>query len=105
LNGVTYKKNTIIKVNGCRVRIVSRKVVGRVAYIRVQTFGPGRISASGRGLKTVHRRLGGAAKAALLKLPLNSGHGGRIKVRVGFVPTKNAKLAPKSSASVTLRFP
>jgi hypothetical protein len=106
-NGVTFKQNTRIKVNGCGVRIVGHKVIGNIAYLTVQTFAPGRISGSGASLATVFRHLGAAATRATLKVPLNSGGRGRrrpfrTRVRVGFVPSHRGEHS--SVAFITLVF-
>jgi hypothetical protein len=103
-NGTVAKQNTTIKVNGCGVRVVGHKVVGRTAYITVQTYAPGRISAKGSGLATRFRKLAKAQKKATIKAPLARGaHGNRkVKIRVGFVP--KAKGGKSSVAFVTVRF-
>lgn len=94
-SGTTFKQNTIIKVSGCPVRISGQKVVGNTAYITVQTFAGGRISGSGSNLKTVYRKLKGASKSVSLQVPLSGSGQGRprpfkVKLRVGFVPTKKS---------------
>jgi len=104
--GAIVKQNTIISVAGCGVRIVGHKVVGNTAYITVRTFGAGRISGSGKGLKTVYRRLSRAYKTISLKVPLSSRALGRhrpfkVKLRVGFVP---AKKGAHSAATTTVTF-
>ncbi|MEA2216167.1 MAG: hypothetical protein QOK19_1728, partial [Solirubrobacteraceae bacterium] len=105
--GAPIKQNTVISVSGCGVRIVGHKVVGKTAYITVQTFAAGRISGSGPGLKTVYKRLNRAYKTVSLKVPLSSG--GRhkhkplhIKLRVGFVP--KAKHGAKSATTTKVTF-
>jgi hypothetical protein len=98
-NGKITKKNTIISVSGCGVKVVGHKVIGHTAYLTVKTFAAGRITASGRGAKTVRRSLGAASKAATLKVPLT--RHGKIKIRVGFVPKKKGA---HSSSSVTVTF-
>jgi hypothetical protein len=105
-NGATIKQNTKIAVSNCGVRIVGKKVAGNTAFLTVQTFAPGRISGSGSNLKTVYRRLNKAQKTASLQVPLsNKGRGKhrpfKVKVRVGFVPKKNA---PSSVAFTTVKF-
>ena len=104
--GAIVKQNTIISVSGCGVQIVGHKVVGNVAYITVRTFAAGRISGSGKGLKTVFKKLKKAYKTVSLKVPLTSRARGRhkpfkVKLRVGFVP---AKKGAHSSATVTVKF-
>jgi len=98
-NGVVVKQNTRIGVANCGVRIVGHKVVGNTAYITVQTYSAGRISAKGGGLATSFRRLKHAQKKATIKVPLSNRARGRhrpfkVKLRVGFVPKRG-----KSSAS------
>jgi hypothetical protein len=105
--GTPIKQNTIISVAGCGVRIVGHKVVGNTAYITVQTFAAGRISGSGRGLKTVYKRLNRAFKRVSLKVPLsNGGRSSRkplhVKLRVGFVP--KAKHGARSASSTRVTF-
>jgi len=106
-NGTVVKQNTKIKVNGCGVRVVGHKVVGKTARITVQTYAPGRISGKGKGLVTKFRKLSKAQKKVTLKVPLSRKGANRhrpfkVKVRIGFVP--KAKGGAKSSAFVTVRF-
>ena len=106
-NGTTVKQNTVIKVNTCGVRVVGHKVVGKTAYITVQTYAPGRISGSGASLATRFRKLAKAQKKVTLKVPLSRRGQGRhrpfkVRLRVGFVP--KAKGQPSSAAFVTVRF-
>jgi hypothetical protein len=105
-NGKSIKQNTKISVSGCGVKIVGHKVVGRTAFITVKTFAAGRITGSGRSLRTATRRLSRASNAATLKMSLtNAGRRRhrplRTRLRVGFVPSKRGA---HSSASVTLVF-
>jgi len=93
-NGKIVKQTTNIKVNGCGVQIVGKKVIGRTAYLTVKTFAAGRISGSGSGVATTARYLGGAVNAASLKVRLT--RGGHIKIRVGFLP-KNRKLSTSTA--------
>jgi hypothetical protein len=106
-NGTVVKQNTTIKVNTCGVRVVGHKVVGNTAYITVQTYAAGRISAKGGGLATRFRKLSRAQKKATIKVPLSRRGQSRhrpfkVKVRVGFVP--KAKGARGSVSFVTVRF-
>jgi len=106
-NGKTFKQNTVISVKGCGVRVVGHKVVGRTAFITVQTFEAGRVTARGKNLRTTSRKLSTASRAATLKVPLSSRvrrHHRPLRVRlsVGFVPAK--KGAVRSSAGVTVKF-
>jgi hypothetical protein len=105
-NGKVTKLNPVISVSGCGVKVVGHKVIGRTAYLTIQTFAPGRISGSGKGVSTVTRSLSASSRAATLKIPLSrSGRGKRkplkVKIRVGFVP--KAKGA-HSTATVTVTF-
>jgi hypothetical protein len=105
-NGKVVKQNTIVSVSGCGVRIVGHKTVGRTAFITVRTPAAGRVSASGRNLRRVSRRLSKATKAATLKVPLSSAGRRRhrplrVRLRVGFVPSKRGA---HSSAFVTVKF-
>ncbi len=107
-NGASFKQNTIIKVSGCGVRIVGQKIVGSIAYVTVQTFAAGRISGSGPNLKTVYRHLNGASKAVSLKVPLSNaglrrGRPLKVRLRVGFIPTKRSLGTSSASRTVTFR--
>ncbi len=118
-NGATVKQNTIVKVTGCGVRILGSKIVGNTAYVTVQTFAAGRISGSGKNLKTVYRKLSGAKKSVTLKVPLSAGRHRplKVRVRVGFVPSqtqprhldgvpqRHVPLAPTPSAQCTTLAP
>jgi hypothetical protein len=106
-NGAKFKQKTRVKVRNCPVRIVGRKVVGNAVYLTVQTYAPGRISGSGRGLRTVYRHLKHAHKATSLVVPLSNRARLRhrpfkARVRVGFFPKK--KHGRTSAAHVTVRF-
>jgi len=106
-NGIVVKQNTLVNVGGCGVRIVGQKVVGNVAYITVQTYSAGRISGSGSGLATVYRHLAKAYRTATMKVPLaragqRRGRPFKVRLRVGFVPTKRS--VGNSASSVTLTF-
>jgi hypothetical protein len=102
-NGAVYKKNVQLNTPGCGVRVVGHRVIGSTAFISVRTVTGGRVSASGRFVHTVFRRLRGASGSALIKAPLSrAGHGRSIRIRVGFVPS-NRKLS-SSVAFVTVRF-
>jgi hypothetical protein len=102
-NGSQFKQNTKIKVNGCGVQIVGRKVVGSSLYLTVRTFGAGRITGSGSGLSSQSKTYGSAQERASLKLSLRGRrHGQKIKVRVGF-KSKTRGLG-NSTATVTVKF-
>ncbi len=86
-NGKTFKQNTKLTPTGCGVQIVGHKVVGNTAFLTIKTFAAGRISGSGKGVKTVARHLSGATNTASLKVPL-SGRPGSRQIRVGFYAKK-----------------
>jgi hypothetical protein len=98
-NGKTTKKNTIISVSSCGVKVVGHKVVGHTAFLTIKTFSAGRITASGKGVSSVHRSLGAASRAATLKVPLS--RNGKVKIRVSFVPKK--KGGARSASSLTVK--
>ena len=105
-NGSTIKQNTRIKVKGCGIRVLRRKVIGANAFITVQTFAGGRISGRGGSLSVVYRRVRGAAKVTI-KVPLSrrGRHRHRpfsTRARVGFLPSNRAERA--SAAFASLRF-
>lgn len=106
-NGNVFKQNTVIAPTECAVQVVGHRVVGNTAYVKVETYAAGRISASGKGLKTTRKTLGAASKSTTLKIPLSgSGRGRRrpfkVNVRVGFAP--KAKGGKSSSATVSVKF-
>ena len=95
-NGKTFKQNTIINVNGCRVEIVGHKVVGNQVWVTVRVPAAGRISGSGNDLHTTTRHAKKAHQKLTLKVPLTSAGQGKkplkVTVRVGFVPKKGQAL-------------
>ena len=107
-NGKITKLDPTIAVSGCGVKVIGRKVVGHMAYLTIQTFAPGRISASGPGVRHVKRWLNFASRHALLKVPL-SGYGAsrhkplRVRIRVGFWPKKRGAAHSRTSVKVTFR--
>jgi hypothetical protein len=89
-NGKTIKQNTVISVSRCPVVVLSRSTSGSTAFITVRAPEAGRVSASGKGVKTVYRHPGKAQKLTL-KVPLSSagraaGRPLAVRVRVGFIP-------------------
>jgi hypothetical protein len=99
-NGKVVKQNTKIKVNGCGVQVIGRKLVGHTLYLTIKTFAAGRVSVSGGGRGVLYRHYGGAVGRASIKVSLR---GGKRKIRIGFLP-KNRKLSSSASfVSVTVR--
>jgi hypothetical protein len=104
-NGKQFKQKTLIQPLNCGVQILKHKVSGNTAILTVKTFAAGRISGSGAALVTKYRKLKGANGAATIKVPLaNGGHSRpyKVKVRVGFVPSKKGA---HSIAYTTVTFP
>jgi hypothetical protein len=113
-NGATLHQNTTVAVSGCGtsrgVKILSRRVRGHTLLLRVRTFAAGRVSARGRYLKSISRRLR-AAGTTTLKVPLaHSGlsrlrkrHRLRIHVRVSFRPSAAGLRASTASSAATFK--
>lgn len=106
-NGVTLKQNTRIGVASCPVRIVRHRVSGNTAFVTVQAPAGGRVSGGGNGnLLTVYRHVR-SATTTTIKVPLSSrgrnrGRPLRVRLRVGFVPSRRSERS--SSAFVTVTF-
>jgi hypothetical protein len=106
-NGIVFKKETVIAPTECAVQVIGHRVVGNTAYVKVETYAAGRISGTGKGLKTTRMTLGAASKAVTLKIPLTGKGRGRrrpfkVNVRVGFTP--KAKGGKSSSKTVSVKF-
>lgn len=106
-NGTVVKQETVIKPTECGVQVIGHRVVGNTAYVKVETYSAGRISGSGKGLKTTRKTLGAASKAVTLKIPLSRNGRSRrrpfkINVRIGFTP--KAKGGKSSSKTVSVKF-
>jgi hypothetical protein len=108
-NGAKITQSTKITVSGCGVVITAHKVKSRKVKVTVVTPAAGRVSASGKYLKTVKRTLGKAGKATLTVSLSKKGIAAlqrskkgklKVKVTVGFRPTKGST----SKASVTVTF-
>jgi hypothetical protein len=108
-NGAKITQSTKITVTGCGVVITAHKVKSRRAKVTVVIPAAGRISASGKYLKTVKRTLGKAGKATITVslskkgiAALQGSKRGKLKVKivVGFRPTKGST----SKASITVTF-
>jgi hypothetical protein len=113
-SGAQIKQSTRISVAGCGVRIVRHKVVGHTAYITVQTFAAGRVSARGANVASVIRRFGKAEKTVVLKVPLSRKalralrrrrHSLQVRVRVGFAPKQKGESSSSASVTVTFKHP
>jgi len=64
-SGAVFKQKTKIAVAGCGVRIVRKRVRGHTLLITIQTPGAGRVTVTGRNLKTVKRSVRKAARTTL----------------------------------------
>jgi hypothetical protein len=109
-NGKVIKQNTKVAVGDCPITVLSHRIRGHKAIIEAKVFSAGRVTASGKDLKTRLKRPG-KAKTVTIEVPLSSAglrvlarhrHGVKLHVRLGFAP--KATKIPKSSASVTLLF-
>ncbi|HEY4427689.1 MAG TPA: hypothetical protein VGN08_05755 [Solirubrobacteraceae bacterium] len=109
-SGAQFKQATKMSVAGCGIRILRRKVVGHTLLITVRTPGAGRITVSGRKLKTARRTVRKAATTTL-RVRLGSGavralrshHRVKIKVRAQFVPRSRSESRSSASSTVTVR--
>jgi hypothetical protein len=108
-NGKVIKQNTRISVSGCGVRILSHRVRGHRVLVTVQVPSAGRLSVGlhNRNLRAVFRRLRKAGRATLSVALSRRGLRAlahhrplRVRVRVGFVPTRGGA----SVAFTTARF-
>jgi hypothetical protein len=89
-NGKVIKQNTAISVSGCPVTIVSHGVRGSKAILTVRAPAAGRVSAGGKGLKTVYKRPS-KTQNVTLEVPLTGGlRPIAVRVRVGFIPKKGS---------------
>lgn len=109
-NGAKITQSTKITVTGCGVVITAHKVKSRKVKVTVVTPAAGRVSASGKYLKTVKRTLGKAGKATLTVSLSKKGIAAlqrskkgklKVKVTVGFRPTKGS--TSKASVAVTFK--
>jgi len=105
-SGAKITQNTKIAVSGCPIEVISHKRRGKRLIITIWAPEAGRVTVTGHGLKRTSVR---AKKAGELKLsvPLGarglaalSGHGRKLKLRVGFAPRYGHNA---SAASLALR--
>lgn len=99
-NGKMVKQTTKIRVTGCPVQIVGKKVIGRRVYLTVRTFSAGRVSMSGEGVATTYRHYNGAVETGGIDTSVSPGV---RKIRVGFLP--KSKSQPSSVAYTTVVVP
>lgn len=109
-SGAVFKQNTKIAVAGCGIRIVRKKVRGHTLLLTVQTPAAGRVTVSGRNLKSVKRSV---RKATTTTLRVRLGRAGlsalkkhrrlKVKVRALFVPRRKGESRSSASTSVTIK--
>jgi hypothetical protein len=109
-SGAQIKQNTKINVAGCPVKILRRRIVHGVLILTIQTFGAGRVIATGKNLRTASRRVRGPGITTLRVRLSRKGaralrNRGRLKirVRVRFVPAQRGESASAASTTVTFR--
>jgi hypothetical protein len=109
-NGAVVKQNTSLSIANCGVKIIRRRISRHTLILTVRSFAAGRISVSGRTLRTVHHRVSGPTtvnvrvpleRAALARL--GSGGGLRVRVRVAFLPRSRGEARSTALASVLFR--
>jgi hypothetical protein len=122
-SGARIQQNTRISVAGCHaakarhrvVRILRHRIVGHTLILVVRTPGAGRITARGRYLKTVTKRVR-KASTTTLRVPLSRGGLGalrrvralhrhrplKVRVRVSFSSSQRG--ISGSAASLTVKF-
>lgn len=115
-NGAQIKQSTKIAVAGCAasgssrcIKVLRRKISKHTLKLTVRVCAAGRVSASGRYLKSASRKLR-KASTTTLKFALSSGgvralqrhHPLKIRVRITLVPKRKGER--RSTASTTIAF-
>jgi hypothetical protein len=108
-NGKVIKQKTHISVSGCGVKILSHRVSGHRAILKVQAPAAGRVSGGGSKLKTVYRHPS-KFQQVTLEVPLSraglealASHSPlSLRVRVGFLPKARGR-SSTAFATVTFR--
>jgi hypothetical protein len=119
-SGAQLSQNTILAVSGCpfgsfrhKVRILHRKIQGDVLFLTVQALQAGAITASGRGIRTVHSAVRKPSKVTLVLALSHRGVSAaraiarrhhRLSVHVGVTLSPRKHGEPSSSASTTVAF-
>ncbi len=108
-SGARINGKTKITVSSCPVEVISHRTSGNKAILTVLVPAAGRLSVSGRGVRTLRRRV---AKAGKLKLTVQLTSSGvarshsarqmRLSLRVGFVP-RSGHSTSKALTTVTFR--
>jgi hypothetical protein len=112
-SGAKITQNTTITVRDCPFAIVGHRTSGLRAIVKVRVPAPGRLSAGGRDLRLVKRRVSRTGTVTLrVRLTragvrrLHSRKRLRLRLRVAFLPRPghHAKTAVAATASTTVRF-
>jgi len=100
-NGAVFSQDTAVEVQNCpnTLTILSHTVKKRTITLKVAVPGPGRLTATGKGL-TKTTKTAGARGTVTLTLKATGSGKLNTKVKLSFAPTKGKKLA----ASVSARF-
>ncbi|HEX4188016.1 MAG TPA: hypothetical protein VHY83_08980 [Solirubrobacteraceae bacterium] len=109
-NGAQIKQNTKIAVAGCPIKILRRRISHHVLILTVQTFGAGRLTVTGKNLKTARRSVRRATTTTIrVRLSskgtraLRTHRRMKIRVRVRFAPSVRGESASAASTSVTFK--
>jgi hypothetical protein len=109
-NGAQIKQNTKIAVAGCPIKILKRRIRHHVLILTIQTFGAGKLIASGKNLKTASKSVRGPTITTVrVRLSskgnraLRSKRRMKIRVRVRFVPKQRGESASAASTTVTFK--
>jgi hypothetical protein len=101
-NGAVEEHEPRIEVTGCRdaLSISSRSLQNRRLTLHVVVPAAGKLTAGGRGLKTISKSAGGRET---LTLTVGQKHAGRLstKVKLSFKPSKGRKLTKALSVTFT----
>jgi len=109
-NGAKITQSTKIGVTGCGIVILSHKIKGHKAKITVVTPAAGKVTVSGKYLKTAKRKLRKAGKATLTvslskkglaALRKSKKHKLKVKITARLKPSKGS--SSKASTTVTFR--
>jgi hypothetical protein len=106
-SGAVLRQNTVVSVSGCGVRIIRRRVRGKTLYLTIQTFSAGKVTVSGRFLRTTSRRLRRPSRSTTLKIRLTGAgrrhHHLRVRVKVVFRPSVAGVATSKALTRVAFR--
>ena len=98
-NGLVLKQNTLIEPEGCpnTLTVLSHKIKKRTLTIKVAVPGAGKLTATGKGLKTVTKTAVGR-NIITLTLKAKGHHKLKTKVKLTFTPRTGKKQTKKASA-------